>query len=338
MFLSKRSSHIPAIKDIFIDKAPADYLETRQFSALHSAVLGPDNPSERLSEIFSKSDVDVDAKDTRGLTALAWAANLDDSQSMRCLLDHGADPNSRDFKLVVPLMRTRDPACLRMLLEKGADINARDNLQQTPLLATEHSNVECAKLLLDCGADIDLPQYTGFTPLHYFVQNSEADLVQLLLSRKAKCLLRANDGSSIVHSAFRWADAKTLHTLAEKRLHGLDIDQEDDSGTTGATLAAMRRKQDPELITAIDAFEASLRKAHVETMGVAAALDKQALEDGRSLSKMSPSNVEAQTFWSDDLERTIRGRAYQIMLSLAVGSLGCIAFCVGWKLFLRSRG
>ena len=337
MFFSKRSSHIPDIQAIFIDKAPSDYIESRQFSVLHDAVLSLDkNSSRRLSDVFKTSGpMDIEARDARGLTALAWAATLDDRLSVRCLLNYGADPNSRDNKMVTPLMRTRDDKCLRMLLAKGADVNARDNLRQTPLLATEHSSVECAEVLLDNGATIDLPQYTGFTPLHYFVQNSEADLVQLLISRGADYTLRANDGSSIVHSAFRWADAKTLLTLARNNLQSLNLNQKDDRGVTGSMLAETRRRQDSELCIAIDAFEESLRKMQMKTLETAAPTDKEALRDRGMLHRISLSNVEAQTFRYENLGKTIRGRARQTTLSLVVGFITCIAF---WTWFTMGTG
>ena len=325
------------MKETFIDKAPTDYMESRQFSVLHNAVLGLDyNSLGKLSNIGQMLQcVDIDVQDTRGLTSLAWAADLDDRQAVYCLLSHGANPNSKDGKMVVPLMRTRDPKCLRMLLESGADVNARDNLQQTPLLHTEHSSVECAKLLLDNGAVIDLPQYSGYTPLHYFVQNSEADLVQLLISRGADCSLCANDGSNIVHSAFRWANAETLFTLAGNKIEGLDLNQKDNGGATGAMLAEMRRKQDPELINAINALEASLHKMQMETLETATASDKLALRDRGLLPKMSPSNVEAQIFSSGGLRKTVRNRAFQIKLYLIVVLLGCIAF---WTWLMMGKG
>ncbi|KAL9077324.1 MAG: hypothetical protein Q9157_003391 [Trypethelium eluteriae] len=311
-------------------------METRRFSVLHNAILGLDNNhSGSLPDVFPKLGlVDIDAKDSQSCTALFWAASLDDRQSVQCLLSYRADPNSRTSQFSTPLHRTRDPICLRMLLENGADINARDDLQQTPLLATVHSGVECAEVLLENGAIIDLPQYTGFTPLHFFVQNSEADLVQLFISRGADYTLRANDVSSIVHSAFRWADAKTLLVLAGNKLHGLHLHQKDDSGATGTTLAEIRRIQDPELSIAVDAFESSLRKAHTEASETVSATGKGPLRNPGIFPKMSPSGVEAQEFWSEDLGKTDRDPACR-KLGLVLVVFGYIAL---WAWFTMGKG
>ncbi len=73
------------------------------------------------------------------------------------LLDHGADPNSRDTNGVTPLhwaaVNGHVPCC-RLLLQSGAKVNAMtvDVDKDTPLnYAYLNSHVECAQYLMDHG-------------------------------------------------------------------------------------------------------------------------------------------------------------------------------------------
>lgn len=80
---------------------------------------------------------------------------------------------------------------VRMLLDRGADARGRSKLgehpTQAPLLwAARGGQVEAARLLLDRGADLrGVIDYPYTTALHEAVKYGHADVVQLLLDRKA---------------------------------------------------------------------------------------------------------------------------------------------------------
>jgi ankyrin repeat protein len=73
--------------------------------------------------------------DAHGNSPLMCAAALGSLESMRLLLDFGADPNAANAFGVAPLMWCAgDAAKVRLLLSKGARVNIRSNLGRTPLL------------------------------------------------------------------------------------------------------------------------------------------------------------------------------------------------------------
>src|SRR5438067_1774438 len=75
------------------------------------------------------------ARDARGNSPLMYAAGLGSLESMRLLLDAGADANAANDFAATPLMWcASDAAKVRLLLSKGAKVDARSKLGRTPLL------------------------------------------------------------------------------------------------------------------------------------------------------------------------------------------------------------
>jgi ankyrin repeat protein len=122
----------------------------------------------------------------RGQTALHVAADLRRApqepvrRMVTLLLDHGADPNARNWDSVTPLhqaVRARNLAAVELLLARGADPNARDGRESTPLrravsgtgasstAGTAFLMVPLTQLLLAHGADPDAVDKRG-VPVH----------------------------------------------------------------------------------------------------------------------------------------------------------------------------
>ena len=99
----------------------------------------------------------VDAASGTGFTPLVFAAIRNDVASIKTLLDAGANPNivllSRANAIIVA-MQYRHTASALMLLEGGADINVRDRAGNTPLhLAAQEGDMNLVGALLARRAD-----------------------------------------------------------------------------------------------------------------------------------------------------------------------------------------
>jgi ankyrin repeat protein len=58
--------------------------------------------------------------------------------------------------------------CCKILIENGCDVNSRDDKMRTPLmLACQFQNLKCIELLLSTGCDLDLVDKIGNMALHY---------------------------------------------------------------------------------------------------------------------------------------------------------------------------
>jgi len=116
--------------------------------------------------IDAGSDVNAAPAQSHGVLEHAILGG-DNFQTVRVLLEAGADPNPKGAR-IMPLLWAASSidknAICELLLEHGADADARDNDEKTSLmLAAERDNVALCELLIRHGANIALRDKTGRT-------------------------------------------------------------------------------------------------------------------------------------------------------------------------------
>ncbi len=116
-----------------------------------------------------QAGANVKAKDRYGFTPLYYAATNGSAEVIRKLLDAGADPNAADSGGETALMtatRSGSIDAVKALLQRGADVKAKDTVtQQTALMWAVRSNFPAAvDLYLEYGAEINARTRTGKTP------------------------------------------------------------------------------------------------------------------------------------------------------------------------------
>ncbi len=152
---------------------------------------------------------EMDAPGADGQTALMVLARSNRVAAARLLIERGANVNAREsWRSQTALMwaaAQRQPAMVELLLEHGAEVDARSAVNDwprqvtgeprrmyrpfgglTPLLfAARAGCVECAGLLIEAGADIDLPDPKNVTPLFLAIDNFNFDVAKLLIEAGA---------------------------------------------------------------------------------------------------------------------------------------------------------
>jgi len=144
------------------------------------------------------------ARDSRGTSPLMYAAALGSLESMRLLLDAGADPNAANDFAATPLMWCAgDSAKVRLLLSKGAKVDVRSKLGRTPLLiaAAYDGATEAARLLIEKGADVNARDNSGMSVLEQAASSNHIELVRLLLAKGANVNTVDEGGSTALMSA-----------------------------------------------------------------------------------------------------------------------------------------
>jgi hypothetical protein len=129
----------------------------------------------------------------------------------------------------------------------GADPNVQGYKGNTSLhSAACYGNVEMVQVLLNLGADVNIPNENSWTPLNYIpvgpagydkvpnYRQSLANIAQLLLDRGADINARNDDGRTPLHTTSDMGRIEVVRVLLER---GANVDAEDRKGKTPLSLA-----------------------------------------------------------------------------------------------------
>lgn len=150
-------------------------------------------------EKFLKQGADVNATSDIGRSALYYAVMNGNVDTVRVLLENGANPNRRtsdgqphllelgeSTPLTLAAQRNYE-AIAYLLVSHGADVNAKDSHDLTPLhYAAKRGNLDLALHLVRRGAEIEPRDEWNNTPEHYARSNGHQILANQLLKLAGK--------------------------------------------------------------------------------------------------------------------------------------------------------
>lgn len=110
--------------------------------------------------------------------ALRYVSEYGHSDLLQLLLDHNSDPNSPNENGMVPLHLTAPMSYYECvdLMHQETDVNYADHHMRT---------LQCLSILLKYGAQINIQNGNGYTPLYYSTLNRNTDKAFLLLEHGA---------------------------------------------------------------------------------------------------------------------------------------------------------
>jgi uncharacterized protein len=170
-----------------------------------AAAVGSTSAIEELLKAGAKPDL----ANPDGETALMLLARGNNVEAARLLIAHGANVNAVErFRGQTALMRAAaqsQPAMVKELIAHGAEVNARSEVNEwqrqvtaepralhrpagglTALLyAAREGCLECVRNLIEGGADPDVPDPDGITPLIMAIQNVHFDAAAYLVGKGA---------------------------------------------------------------------------------------------------------------------------------------------------------
>lgn len=194
-----------------------------------------------VAERLVTCGADIDAKSSQsGITPIHIAARDGHIDMLLCLIRHGADVDSIDYRQWTPLHHGAQHAhsdVLGLLLENGALVDAvgrRDSV--TPLLVAAGSgDAQTVRTLLEHGALISQSDDSGRTALHWASESGSRETAEVLLEYGTDVDARGRDGCSPLHVAANCCEDEGVHIveLIEWLLsNGADVNALDVNGCT----------------------------------------------------------------------------------------------------------
>ena len=150
---------------------------------------------------------DLECTNSLGRTPLMEALILNKPNIAEMLINSGANVNAQDNFGETPIMHAINGILnspeniLKLLLQKNANPNLEDYMHQSAIFKTidvRTSKLECLKLLVTYGANINSQDIYGDTPLISAVRLKNINAIDLLLQFGADPLILNNDNESAI--------------------------------------------------------------------------------------------------------------------------------------------
>lgn len=198
-------SNIDAARFLFEHGATLD-----PYRALYLALRRNPYKPEMTQLIFQyMPDLKIQSSEDSNKDLLYYAIDNRDSNAVKLLLEHGANPNVMYQGGGTPLtqaVREGNENTLRILVEYKAAVNFKDQFGQSPMgFAIGRGNIQAAYFLAQHGADlsseINKQDHYGKTPLMEMTQENNADFVKFLLEYGANPNIENKGGETALQIA-----------------------------------------------------------------------------------------------------------------------------------------
>ena len=165
--------HLDIVKMLMTNNTSPDSKEKNDclISASHS------RNKELIDFLINNYNVNINAIDEHGETALMVATMTGNNEIMRILIDNGANVNINDKRGRNALMlsvQTGNLELAEFLIKNGADVNNKDNNGESSLMfATKAGHIRLVELLVNNGADVNASSINNASPMYFSAFNNE---------------------------------------------------------------------------------------------------------------------------------------------------------------------
>jgi ankyrin repeat protein len=205
-------------------KAGADAKVSNRYglNAMYFAAL---NGNGSMLDRLMAAGADANSVSTEGETALMTAARSGSVEAVQALLKHGATVDAKEEwhgqTALMWAVAQKHADVVKVLIAAKADVNARSAENKwerqitkeprekwlppgalSPLMFAARQNcIECAKLLLDAGAEINAVDPDGISSLLLSIINGHYDIASLLIDRGADITIADKTGRTVLYAA-----------------------------------------------------------------------------------------------------------------------------------------
>ncbi|WP_342263506.1 ankyrin repeat domain-containing protein [Spiroplasma endosymbiont of Clivina fossor] len=206
-----------------------------------------------LAKLLIKLNPDkkiINSSDINNNTPLLLAINKDAIDFIKFLLENGADVNLQEKKVsmsIINAINNNNWEIINILFDHGHNVNFQDPLVNNTYLhiAARNGQLELVKLLLERGANPNIQEKKGLTPLYFAAESDKTEVVQELLTNKnSKNTIDINLSNNLGDTPLQIASFKGHHKVVELLLknHKIDVNKKDYYGDNALIVAARNGK------------------------------------------------------------------------------------------------
>lgn len=136
---------------------------------------------------------DINIRDINGYSAIHYATKMSNIELLLFLINQGANINSCDLYGNTPIIiacSKGDVYISEILIKNGCDVNIRNKNSNTALYYSIHENTEITQMLLENGANINVIDIDGETPILTALKHGYSDIIALFLKRYTDIVLK----------------------------------------------------------------------------------------------------------------------------------------------------
>ena len=221
---------VAEIERIVLSEIDIEQQNEDRLTPLHQAARGR---NENTLRALIELGANIEAKDKDEQTPLHQAVHFQRENTIRALIELGANIEAKDKTEKTPLhyaARTSRDNTLRLLIELGADIEAKDKDEHTPLNQAVQFDIEnTIRALIELGANIETKDKYEQTPIHYAARSIRDNALRLLIELGADIEAKDKNGQTSLHQTAQSGNQNLIRTLVEL---GADIEAKDKNGQT----------------------------------------------------------------------------------------------------------
>ncbi|KAF5281785.1 hypothetical protein FQR65_LT14532 [Abscondita terminalis] len=199
-------------------------------------IISMKHATHKVTRLLLNSGADIFATNKSGLSALHYAAKFGFENFLTELIRRGADVNqetkSGDTPLLLHVMENSRKGVVKLLIDNGADVCAVEAETGNSCMhyLVDKCEIDVIGDLAKAGADINVRNRDGNTPLHCAVRFGNCTLVKLLLSFGADSNVHDSiDGNTCLHWAVALNRDDYVQVLVE---YGADVNSKNNNGET----------------------------------------------------------------------------------------------------------